>query len=144
MQEISKALVAPNIPFKVAILISIKIHISYSLLSFLKSELRKMATEKTKMTPIKMIMIMMMIHPTMIKEIGTKTDQEMMSDTVIKTEKRGMIVRKIGIAIATGIKKEGIEKIGTSLQGAGQEVKIRRIEEINMSPAIQGLQFQSN
>ena len=85
-----------------------------------------------------------MIHPTMIEKIKTKTDQEMMNAIVIKTEKRVVIVRKIGIVIAIGIEKEGIEKIRTILQGAGQEVKIRRIEEINMSQVIQGLQFQSN
>ena len=101
-----------------------------------------MSTEKTKMIPKKMRIVMMMIHPTTIKGIKTKTDQETMSAIVIKIEKRVVIVRKIVIAI--GIEKEGIEKIRMSLQGAGQEVKIRRIEEINMSPAIQELQFQSN
>ena len=87
---------------------------------------------------------MMMIHPTTIKKIKTKTDQETMIDIVIKIEKRVVIVRKIGIVTAIGIEKEGIEKIEMSLQGAGQEVKIRRIKEINISPAIQGLQSQSN
>ena len=86
----------------------------------------------------------MMIHPTTIKKIKTKTDQETMIDIVIKIEKRVVIVRKIGIVTAIGIEKEGIEKIEMSLQGAGQEVKIRRIKEINISPAIQGLQSQSN